>query len=312
MKIAIDCGHGSNTSGKRTPPFTKSVDVNQDGVMDVKKREQYREHYANVGVAVELNQELSRLGFETVKVSWDDEDGTNDVNVPLTTRQKQIKNAGCDLSISIHFNAYGDGTEFNDSQGIGTFIHSDDTKVGDSEKLATIVQNYLFKGTLQKNRGVKKQNLAMCNTKAMNTKASILVELAFMTNEREAQDLMANQQFWKECAKEISQGICEYANVTYVEDTIVHKKTNPYPVPKTTVYYRRFRIMSGNSVRWVQWELLDAGFHIVTINGSKKNLILDGKCGPITNVAIRNYQKKYKLKVDGKVGLATRTSMIND
>ena len=43
---------------------------------------------------------------------------------------------------------------------------------------------------------------AMCNCNSMDTKAAILVELAFMTNEKEATTMMANEAFWKESAQE--------------------------------------------------------------------------------------------------------------
>jgi hypothetical protein len=46
----------------------------------------------------------------------------------------------------------------------------------------------------------------------MNTKASIICELAFMTNQHEAMDLMANRSFWEECAKEIADGLDRYLN----------------------------------------------------------------------------------------------------
>lgn len=35
--IAVDAGHGSNTAGKRTPPMPKDLDINKDGIVDVKK-----------------------------------------------------------------------------------------------------------------------------------------------------------------------------------------------------------------------------------------------------------------------------------
>jgi LysM repeat protein len=44
----------------------------------------------------------------------------------------------------------------------------------------------------------------------MKTKASILCELAFMTNEYEALQLMANSRFWDECATEIANAIDRY------------------------------------------------------------------------------------------------------
>ena len=45
IKVTIDAGHGSNTGGKRTAPFTKDVDINGDGVVNIKKGEQYRGSY---------------------------------------------------------------------------------------------------------------------------------------------------------------------------------------------------------------------------------------------------------------------------
>ena len=163
-KVAIDAGHGSNTAGKRTP----------DG---------YREHWINVKCANYFDIAMKRCGIETIKISWDDTDATDDINVDLTTRQKQIKNAKCDLSVSWHANAFGDGKSYNSAQGIETLIHSNTAYVGDSKNLANKIQSYLIKGTKQINRKVKTQNLAMCNCKAMCTKASILIEVGFMTNQ---------------------------------------------------------------------------------------------------------------------------------
>ena len=226
IKIAIDAGHGSNTAGKRTAPFNKGVDINQDGVIDVKKGEQYREHYANVGVSVFLKEELERCNFKTIRVAWNDSNAKDDSDVPLVDRQKIIKANKCDYSISVHFNAHGTGQEFTSPKGVCIYIHSDKTKVGDSKNLANAVLKRLCEGTAQQNRGVNPQELALCNCLATGTKASILLELAFMTNEYEAQELMANEEFWRECAIEVCKGICDYTGVKYVP-----KKVNP-----TTIY----------------------------------------------------------------------------
>ena len=205
-KIAIDAGHGSWTAGKCTP----------DG---------YKEHWINVDVADFLEDALLRCGFDILKVAWDDDNATDDTDVALTTRQSQIKAANCDVSVSCHANAYGDGASYNSGQGVETLIHNNSAYVGDSRNLANKVQSYLINGTTQKNRGVKTSNLAMCNCVAMGTKASILVEIGFMTNQREA-DLMKTEAFCKECAEEIAHGICDYFGVTY--------KSSGTPTPSTT------------------------------------------------------------------------------
>lgn len=218
FKIAIDAGHGSNTAGKRTPPFP--YDIPEYGI---KKGEQFREHIANVGVAVLLEEELQRCGFKTIRVGWNDANAHDDIDTPLTERQRIIKNAKCDISISVHFNAYGDGRTFNTAEGVGVYIH--DKYANDSKALATQVLKQLVQGTKQKNRGVTAQALALCNCKNTGTQASILLELAFMTNLHEATNLFVNPKFWKECAIEIARGVCAYTKVPYVlEGTKIPKR----------------------------------------------------------------------------------------
>lgn len=216
IRIGIDAGHGSKTAGKRTAPFTKNVDIDGDGTIDIKKGEQYREHYANVMVADKLVSELKRCKlFKVTIAGFDDEDAKDDEDTALSARQTIFKSAGCEITVSIHFNAFGDGKSFNSAEGVGIYIH--DKYPEQSKELATVVLNHLIKGTKQKNRGVNSQALALCNCKTMKTKASILCELAFMTNEREAHELMANEDFCQEAAEEIAKGICEYTKVSYVE-----------------------------------------------------------------------------------------------
>lgn len=199
-KVACDAGHGSATGGKRTP----------DG---------YREHWINVKCANYFDIAMKRCGIETLKVAWNDTNATDDADTPLATRQAQIKKAKCDISVSFHANAFGNGASFNSANGIETLISNDPNKVKDSKSLATKVQNHLIQGTKQTNRGVKTQSLAMCNCTAMGTKASILIEIGFMTNEYEA-NLMKTDAFCLECAEETAQGVCEYLGVAYVKNNI--------------------------------------------------------------------------------------------
>lgn len=197
IKIAIDAGHGSNTTGKRAP----------DG---------YREHYANVKVASYFAKAMDRCGISYIKTGWNDDNALDDVDSSLSARQKQIKVAKCDYSISFHFNASGNGKTYNSAQGIETLISN--KSAGDSLKMANIIHKYLIQGTTQKNRGVKTQALAMCNCGVMGTKASILIECAFMTNGYE-EGLMKSDAFCKECAEEAAKGFCEYVGVKYVNPT---------------------------------------------------------------------------------------------
>ena len=193
-RVAIDAGHGSNTTGKRHP----------DG---------YREHWSNVYISYYLHQILNANGIDTLKVSWDDDNAEDDTDVALATRQAQIKAWNADISISIHANAHGDGKSYTTGQGIETFYHSTASLRGtDSAKLASCIQTQLIKGTAQKNRGVKTANFAMCNCNAMRTKASVLIETAFMTNATESA-LLKSDAYWRETAKEIAQGVFDYFGI---------------------------------------------------------------------------------------------------
>lgn len=211
IKIAVDCGHGKDTPGKRTPPLPFDIDIDKDGVVDLKKGEQMQEHQADVGVGKRLADALERCGFTVYRSAHGDYD------VPLTTRQANIKAQKCDYSISIHFNAIGDGRTFNSTEGIGIYYYKDPAKAGDSKKMAAAILKYAAGGTPQKNFGVNGQNeYAMCNTYLLGTKASALIECAFMTNKREVTEMMANVDYWEETAEEICQGFCEYTGIPYI------------------------------------------------------------------------------------------------
>lgn len=212
--INIDAGHGSNTAGKRTPPMPINIDFDGDGVIDVKKGNSILEHYANVGVAVLLEKELHYNGFTTAKTGWDDANASDDPDTALTERQKMIAKNNCDMSVSIHMNAHGDGKSFTSGEGFSVFYHSDLAAARKSKGLAQAIEKELAANTVQKNRGAKPNGLAMCNAKNMGVDAAVVVECAFMTNERESR-LVGSADFWLECAQEICRGICKYYGITY-------------------------------------------------------------------------------------------------
>ena len=210
IKVAVDCGHGANTPGKRSPKMPCSIDVDGDGKIDIKKGQSIREHYGNVGVGKYVASELERLGFQVYRSAF----GKKDIS--LSKRQQNIRKFGAKYSVSIHFNAVGTGKKFTKAKGMEVFYHKSNDLTRESKAFAQEVLKEMAKGTPQINRGVKQQTLAMCNTKEMNTKASILVECAFMTNLHEAKTMFGKEKYWKETGEEIAKGICQYAKVPYV------------------------------------------------------------------------------------------------
>lgn len=79
-------------------------------------------------------------------------------------------------------------------------------------------------------------------------------------------------------------------------DIIAPEIGNPYAEPTRTLC-RRFPMIKGDDVRWLQWEL---------------GITTDGKFGNGTRAAVLSYQKSHSLKQDGKVGPATRFALKND
>ena len=297
IKINIDAGHGSDTAGKRTPPMPKDIKINNK--LTIKKGEQFREHIANVGVAFLLEQELKRCGFETMRTGWNDDNAFDDPDTPLSDRQRAIALANCDYSVSIHFNAYGDGKTFNSAEGVGIYIH--DKYAGQSRKLAEVVLKHLTGGTKQKNRGITAQALAMCNCNNMDVKAAILVELAFMTNLREATELMANEAFWKECAQEIARGVCEFVGMKYIPENYVPAKA---VTPES----------SKEDIKWAQERLNTVLPKIYPAIPGIVPLQVDGDYGPKTRIAVLMYWDALgwgkHMNDDGKkIGTSTREAL---
>lgn len=268
MKIAIDAGHGYNTAGKRSAPFDNTVtNIYAGNKITVKKGECLREHVANTGVAYYLAKELERCGVDVFKSGWNSLDGTKDItDLAIITRQAAIRKAKCDYAISIHYNAFGDAKTFNSSKGCETFYHSTVSKVGDGKNFAAAVQEELIKTfPEQANRGLKSSSeYGMCNSIGMGVKAACLVELAFMTNQFEAENYFANPYAWYQYAVALAKGVCIYLGIKYV----------PY-IPTTPITPTSHL----DDIAWLQ--------HRLNCNGA--SLVPDGVYGPKTAQAVKVY-----------------------
>ena len=215
-KIAICPGHGPNTPGKRSAPFTKEVTHTFQGhTVTVKPGEQFREHTANRGISYWQAKILEDMGFQVKRFEFIDLTTSTPEIHDLSVRQNMFREWGANISVENHYNAFGDGQTFNSAKGICTYSHSDAGEARDSMTLAKLVQNHLAKTFNQQNRHTPTANFAMCRCKRTGCQASILIEHAFMTNEQEAIDYFCNPEAWYNYAIATCKGICEYTGVKY-------------------------------------------------------------------------------------------------
>jgi N-acetylmuramoyl-L-alanine amidase len=187
--IGLDDGHGMETAGKRTPAIPEL-----DGRV-------IRENEFNRAVTNELKNTLERCGFRTMFTAPE----TSDTS--LATRVSRANNAGCDVLISNHYNANTANFATNTASGFEVLAGSSSA----SHKLSQCIVDELGKGTSQKNRGVKDGSWLYLNRCNMPL---ALVEYGFMDDKREAM-LMIDPAFVKECAEDVTRGVCKYFGVAY-------------------------------------------------------------------------------------------------
>lgn len=109
-----------------------------------------------------------------------------------------------------------------------------------------------------------------------------------------------------------------FSDIDYTYDTKVEgtwKGTNPYYEPIETVTSKaqarkkgiKNYIDFGEGVKWIQWELKEAGYDLGTTGPNKDGI--DGECGTKTVKAILAYQKSCKITADGLAGRITRKNL---
>ena len=209
--IALDDGHGMNTSGKRTPPLTEDLYI--DGKLVRKKGEVIKENEFNRAVVKYLAEALKRCGFDVLLVAPTDED------TPLATRVSRANNANADAYVSKHYNALGSIWQTK-AKGLVTIIHynhQSKTKV-----LANNVHEELWKLHSDHNctnYGVRTDTdisgyslYVLRNTKM----PAILTESGFMDNMTEVVDML-DTNFQQADAEATCKGLCKAFGVTYVK-----------------------------------------------------------------------------------------------
>jgi len=192
MKIILDYGHGSihPTSQQYVTAGKRMV---KDGI-------EFYEGVNNRIVGRMVKDALEELGHEVIETapSW--------IDIPLWQRAEHANQTNADFLISIHSDAFGNGSEWSTANGMGCFIYNHASS--NSKKLADSLNNALicnFDG-ISKNRGIKKANFSILRKTNM---PAVLLELGFHTNKEEVQKMVTDD--WRQrIVKSIVEAIEEY------------------------------------------------------------------------------------------------------
>lgn len=191
ITIMLDNGHGQETPGKASP----------DG-----RLQEWKWAREMVGM---INETLTEKGYDVVLVTPEETD------IPLDERCRRI-NEVCDskgakyvLVVSVHVNAYGNGTNWTDPSGFLSLVSKNASS--NSKKLAKLISDEAYKMGLKGNRSVPKegykvQDLMICR----ETKCpAVLTENMFMTNEQDLEFLLSDEGKQKLCDAHVN-GIINY------------------------------------------------------------------------------------------------------
>lgn len=266
--IGANDEHGLNppTPGKRTPvlPYLdRSFYENQFN---------YRAKYAFLAACL-------RCGFSVLDLKPEVYD------LPVSTRVARANRAGVSLLVTFAYNAFGDGSTFNNAGGFIVFYSKDSPYATQSRLLSYDLSAEIQNAITLRNRGVG--TLDDVGVLESVRCPSALVENGFMTNLNEAR-LMVSPIFTSACGEAAAKGVCNYLDVPFVD--------SPY-------YPALMRRGSrGKDVAFLQYLLKTDGY----------TLTADGIFGTETERAVRLFQQNNGLSVDGIAGYNTLAYLQRD
>lgn len=180
--VALDCGHGLNTSGKQTPDGIKEWDLN-DKVRD---------------------KVVTMLKDYDVKFIFPD-NNEGIVDEGLTKRRTIYVNAKVDAAVSIHHNAYK-GT-WCTATGVEVYVDKNCTAA--DRNLAECIYSGLVPNTGLKGRGIKAANWTVIN---QNSVPAVLVEGGFMDNKKD-HAVITSDEGQTAYAKAVADGLIKFLNL---------------------------------------------------------------------------------------------------
>lgn len=197
----LDAGHGGIINGKYVTPGKRSPKF-EDG-------SQLFEGVNNREIVNKLILALYKENIKYVDIVASQEDVPLSIRVNNANKLSKVKSC---IYISIHSDANGDGTKWDQASGLSVYTSKGQTR---SDNFAEIIINKLqdnFKQTVKwrtditdKDKDKEENFYVLRETKC----PAILCELGFHTNKEEAKKMLTNE--WKEnVVKSIIEAIKEF------------------------------------------------------------------------------------------------------
>lgn len=182
LVVVLDPGHGEATAGKRSP----------DGSL--------REYEFNRAVAYEMKNILEAEGIEVILTV------NNDSDPSLSERCEKANNSDADIFVSIHANAFGNGSEWTSANGWEMYYFQGSVL---GKQLAQAISDSNFPQIGIYNRGIKTtSNLYVIKNTYV---PAVLIEHGFFTNEKEV-ELLKSDEWRDKVASYNAEGIIKFFN----------------------------------------------------------------------------------------------------
>lgn len=197
-KVVLDPGHGVETPGKRSPDGT------------------YLEHEFNLDMAQRIKAHLERHGVSVTLTRTDEHEVGATENEALAARVAVSNSINPDLFVSIHSNAYGNGTEWTEPEGYGIYTSKADDTAERNKAAKAILARVKEAGITLHGGGLHHELFYVLR----NTVApAVLIEHGFHTNLREV-ELLKNDTYRDILATADAKGILDYLGIAWQEKAV--------------------------------------------------------------------------------------------